>query len=218
MPRLTFASRAKRLANSLARRSGALRRYVTASTAGVFVAAYLVVVGIHRGWFSEEMAAWVQAIGSIAAIGAAVWIDQGQARRMLAEDRRRRSEAAADWENALEQAARLVRNAHRLAGADKKDEISEAFIARLIDNAGMMLDAYLRQPPPSPRLVFVLSAARSFVQLPENALRKWRDADGKFLAKSYSTRIQMIEQIHGALDTAANELDGLLDEYREGVI
>jgi hypothetical protein len=55
----------------------------TAAVSGVLAVTVVSVVALHDedGWFGQSTAAWIQAIGSIAAIAAAVWIDQGTARR-----------------------------------------------------------------------------------------------------------------------------------------
>lgn len=62
----------------------------------LFAALMIQVVAIHDedGWFGQATAAWVQAVGSIAAIAGASWIAGAQARRedaRRAEDRAERS-------------------------------------------------------------------------------------------------------------------------------
>jgi hypothetical protein len=81
------------LLTAAAAREGAARRVVVDAwdrvgpaemALGLFLYAvlFIQVVALHEGgWFGQSMAAWVQAFGSIAAIGAAIWVDQGAARR-----------------------------------------------------------------------------------------------------------------------------------------
>lgn len=166
--------------------------------------------------------AWVQAIGSIVAIFAsaalAIAIDQGAARRAESHERRLRAQAVRDWESCLTEVVQLLKNASQLANESRSDALDDKFPARLVDNAIMMIDAYLRLPPPNPNLAFVLAAARSFIELPRDAIRKRRDTDPKVLEGSYSVRLGLADGIRDSLAEAAKELAELEIEYHTGIL
>lgn len=65
------------------------KEHLTITAPGVvliFAATYIVMLAVNAG---EVGAAWVQAVGSIAAIGVAIWISHRQAQRELHERRER---------------------------------------------------------------------------------------------------------------------------------
>jgi hypothetical protein len=162
--------------------------------------------------------AWAQAVGSVVAIGAAIWIDQGAARRLQLQEKRAREQATSDWEACLSEVRKLAANADRIAGNEQPDTFDDTLASRLIDNALMMIDAYLRQMPPSPKLAFALSAARSYLEVPRRDIRERREIPLEFLAKSPSTRVKQLERIRSSLHAASENLDALVEEYHQGVL
>lgn len=163
---------------------------------------------------STDWPAWVQAVGSVLAIIAAIWIDHGAGRRTREAKDSEKLQTVRDWESALSETRNLVSNASRIASDELGGELSPQAlrtIDRLVDNAITMLDVYLRQPPPSARLVFTLSAARSHTVEAQLILN--HRATLEFWDKSPSARAHHGTQARTALKTAADKLNNLSEEY-----
>lgn len=117
-------------------------------------------------------AAWMQAVGSVGAIAVAVWADRGSARRAIEKETRDKVGEIADWEKCLSDVARLAENARRLT--EEANALTDPdHPRRLINNAVMMVQVYLRQMPPTPKLAFAMSSVQSHLQLAKTEL----DAD-----------------------------------------
>lgn len=162
---------------------------------------------------TSDLAAWVQAIGSVAAIGAAIWIDRGSERRLLAQEGRARARAVEDWEACLGRVLKLAENAERIASQGDGQTFDDTIPARLIDNAIMMIDTYLRQPPPSPQLAFALAAARSYLKVPRDVIRHRREIPPEF----GPVRLSAVARIRAALRATSESIDILSEEYRQGL-
>jgi len=178
------------------------------------MAGFLMIVGLSRGWLGQEMAAWVQAFGSIAAIGAAVWIGQAEARRhevslqaQRAKDARDQAQSVADWRRAFGDARDAAENARMLAERPV-DGIDAFRIERLLRNISGMLETYLAMPPPNPSLSFLLIAAKSGVDAPLSALEAFqRDRSDA-----------MAQRLRASLDRSLFQMTEMRDEYEQGVL
>ncbi len=158
--------------------------------------------------------AWVQAIGSVIAIGAAIWIDRGSARRARDADDRRIASAKIDWEAALGSARAITRNVSISLGTASRTEMDEAEVARYIGNAVSILEAYLRTPPPDPDLALTLAAAREQLREPAAAISELRSLSERQRERSYSTHLAATDRVRLALANASEGLDKLVEEFR----
>lgn len=156
-------------------------------------------------------AAWVQSIGSVVAIAAAIWIDQGTARRARDAERRVREQAARDWEQCLTDVVQLGVNSAALAERQPIGELRNPQIKRLIDNAIMMVDTYLRQPPPNTRLAFALASARSHLEVPSQELASHHALNRK--RGVYAGGPTEVARLKAVLSKAAHDLTNLEQEY-----
>jgi hypothetical protein len=116
--------------------------------------------------------AWAQAIGSVAAIAAAIWIDQGSARRLrqAAVDRSEADRLA--WLGAAEEASQLIGRAIEAARPQghSMQELFTSDAKRLAYNAQTAVGMYYVSQPPTPRVGSLVATASSFVTEACNAL------------------------------------------------
>lgn len=168
---------------------------------------WCLAIGLKKGAYSSELAAWVQAFGSILAILAAIHIDRGQQRRDLATAQADRAAQIGSWRAALGEAADIMANAHRLNQRDL-DRIDETRIERLLRNTHRMLTVYLQQTPPDPNLAWVLAAAKTEYALTLKALKRYRVAR------------QLVPDLEfrAAVEHAADNLEALCEEYDNGLL
>lgn len=178
------------------------------------VVTFLMVVGHFRGWFGQEMAAWVQAFGSIAAIGAAVWIGHAEARRHEAslhaqrtKDLADHAQEIADWRQAFTDALKATESA-RILAERPVDGIDGPRLIRLLRNTKGMLDTYLALPPPNPSLSFLLIAARTEVEAPMPALEAFQADKSETSAK----------RLRATLDRSLFQMNEMREEYEQGVL
>lgn len=99
------------------------------------------------------------------------------------------------------------------------DVLDDQFAGRLVDNSVMMIDIYLRQMPPDPTLAFALSAARSYLEIPRDAIRRRREmSDTKLFKGSFSTRLELAGRVRETMHDAAANLEALWTQYRNDLL
>lgn len=106
------------------------KEHLTITVPGVvliFAATYIVMLAVNAG---EVGAAWVQAVGSIAAIGVAIWISNRQALREMHERRERECAYMHRALNAASMASMAARTAYDVISSNLDDE----------ENARLFLD------------------------------------------------------------------------------
>lgn len=119
--------------------------WVIATTVALISAA-----GAHdsAGFFGQTTAAWAQGLGSIIAIAAAIWIDQGAARRLRDDRTRERLDAVASRRGAIQSCAQnLVSMADQLSTWNPKpghDWHPAMTRLRALEGARNALNYYLR--------------------------------------------------------------------------
>jgi len=173
-----------------------------------------IAMNTTDGVYGQTVAAWFQAVGSIAAIGAAIWISHGEARRAeaAAEAARMRdlaihAEAVGDWRQAFADSLQAMENARRLAERPV-DGIDGYRLIRLLKNTKGMIETYLALPPPNPSLSFLLIAARMEVDAPMPALESFQADASETSAK----------RLRATLDRSLFHLREMQEEYEQGVL
>lgn len=155
---------------------------------------------------SIDWPAWVQAVGSVAAIAAAIWIDQGAARRLRAERSDLAKQAIATRLSLIDEASESVRAA--IARVREADMTMDPSIPsperRRMEAARGALDYFLATPSEvDPKLVGRLLLAREYINL---ALQR----SGEILANSKETRHLVIVVLSEQLEA----LDRLAADHR----
>jgi hypothetical protein len=128
-------------------------------------------IPVHLVGEGIDWAAWVQAVGSVIAIAAAIWIDRGSARRQESANEAQQkavlaehAELVLNWQRSLRLAVEMLEN---LAGQYARGTVEERFDADAVRsrlfNMGASLDLYLRGPPPNPSLGLALVSARNLL-------------------------------------------------------
>jgi len=142
-----------------------LSALVVAGFAGGFGVMLGILRGDAEGPFGESQAAWFQAILSAAAIWAAIWIDQGAARRLREDRAQAARDARAARQAAVINAAVAVEDVIRLIERWEPEE-RQSLIFRSPQRQGMevardVLRFYLRQETVEldERLVAALTSA-----------------------------------------------------------
>ena len=151
--------------------------------------------------------AWVQAIGSIAAIVAAVLIDRGLSRR--AEKTRKAEHVAriAEWRSVLDEVVRALGTAESefrrldLENADLGPSVRE------LANAQRLVDLYLAQEPPNPRVGRAMVQMRTELDAPLQHIRDFS------LSRSYPDAV-MLEHL---LKDAVSKVTDARDRYARGL-
>jgi len=142
------------------------------------------VVGFADG--HNGVAAWVQAVGSVLAIVAAIWIDRGSARRAReATDALRNADVAAhaervgEWQRALDAGLAALEEASNRPGriaihSLHPDNVDKDALRRITENASSMMDIYLSKEPPNPHLGLAVAAMRNELRAMTNTLNAWK--------------------------------------------
>lgn len=164
---------------------------------------------------TSDVAAWVQAVGSILAIMAAIFIDQGAARRLNQQQDATRKAALAehhqtilDWRRAAKDGLELVENISRMAPVDvHTDSIDKDGWFRSTLNMVGALDVYLKTPPPNPAVGWLVVAIRNDVDL----LHRWIAAFNR-----ETPRAAWMLHAHAA-EIAANAREAF-DQYEAGLL
>lgn len=170
------------------------------------------IVGEGTDW-----PAWVQAIGSVIAIFAAIIIDRGSARRALRADERRAAAAKLDWEAALMAAQRIFGNLHLSLGLVSRPDMDEVEVQRLIGNAARLLESYIRTSPPNADLALYMAAARQQIAEPERDIEALRGMSETLRARSYSRHIGAVDKVRFSVALCAEGLQRLREEYSVGM-
>ncbi|MBX9707887.1 MAG: hypothetical protein K2X61_08155 [Caulobacteraceae bacterium] len=174
-------------------------------------------ISVTFGGGGVDWPAWVQAVGSVVAIAAAIVIDQGSARRALEAERRRAEAYKADWERCLSDVVEMVSNAVRLAERKPGHATRVDFPTRLLKNAMELIDVYLRQPPPDPRLAFALAAAKTHLEVPAALIRAYDDRAVRGETPLYDADGSEA-RITQSIKRCSERLNILLAGYRAGQI
>lgn len=162
-------------------------------------------------------AAWIQAVGSVAAILAAIVIDQGSARRQLSQEERSRRIQKREWENCLREIETLTRNAARLLQREAPGLVQNDQPRRLLDNAAGMIDVYLAHFPPSTDLAFALASARSHLNAPIRAAALYHDGEPGQAPPNLLRRRELSDEYCRLTDRAAGRIAVLRSEYQTGI-
>lgn len=133
---------------------------------GVALAIVLIIIGLCAvfrpngdvGAFIQHpaTAAWIQAIGSIAAILAAVWIDRGSARRAAEQEAGRQAAAIADWTRLSIDTLEVLRETYRFVDNGTTGQAEWLERGGLVSNQKTIVGMYLRDQPPSPATGWLL--------------------------------------------------------------
>lgn len=159
-------------------------------------------------------AAWVQAIGSVLAIFAAIWIDQGAARRASAsidaarQDRMTAvADRVADWQRAVRDSVEALENISRAAPVHgDPNQFEPEDLARIVGNQEGLLTVMLAFEPPNPSLGWVMIAVRTELGAAATAIRNFKRG-------SITAHLDMPI----ALQLAATAARAALNEYQGGV-
>lgn len=179
---------------------------ICAGLAFCWLAALAAVTFSGEG--GDNAAAWVQAVGSVLAILAAIWIDQGAARRAeraIEAARQDRltiiSEAVGEWRTAFFDSVRSLQNLSNLAPLvvhpDTIDEHRADWLA-IVANQRRRLDVYLTTPPPNPSLAWAAVAVQTELMAVEDALERFdrnRGATIEVVARTIQRAAQRSRQI-----------------------
>lgn len=158
--------------------------------------------------------AWVQAVGSVVAIVAAIIIDRGSARRAERQIEAGRqdaltahSELVGDWQRAIEDAVELLENLRNGAPRHiQPDFVEKEEWARRVRNMRGAINLYLTGTPPNPRLAWLMVAVHSEL-----------DAAGRAIEAFDRTEAGAALTLHLALGSAARVARTCLEEYRGGI-
>ncbi|EHW0638004.1 hypothetical protein L3I77_004346 [Vibrio vulnificus] len=152
------------------------------------------VPSITNNWFSENAPAWIQAIGSIAAIFAAALISSNQYRN----ERRLESERVATSEiNKLMVVKALMVRSHQLSkdittafSTKEDDDFSQVTPALMIDTHSVLMDLPTFEIPNGLLALDVLTVGRGLSVLAEN----WEDFCAS-VAKNNSIEVREAEPL-----------------------
>ncbi|MDQ1191634.1 hypothetical protein QE419_000400 [Brevundimonas vesicularis] len=173
----------------------------------IWLLALPAVVGFadsHNG-----VAAWVQAVGSVVAIVAAIWIDRGSARRAReATEALRNAEVAAhaervgEWRRVLDAGFSALEEASNRPGRTDKlslhpDNVDKDALRRIIENASSMMDIYLSNEPPNPHLGLAVAAMRNELRAMTGTLKSWKrdDVTAHLLAVDFDVHVDAGREI-----------------------
>lgn len=158
--------------------------------------------------------AWVQAVGSVAAILLAIFIDRGSARRTEKQIEAARQDALTahaeligDWRRATTDAVELLENLSNGAPRHiQADFIEKEALSRRARNMGGALDLYLAGGPPNPRLAWLMVAVRNELAYAEAAIERYTRND-----------VAAPLVLHLELATAAHNARESIDQYHGGI-
>jgi hypothetical protein len=142
-------------------------------------------IPIENAAGSIDWPAWVQAVGSIIAILAAIWIDNGAARRSkkaferaILRDQINEAQRLSQWEEALkdavesiEKVVELVTSPGRFNQLIDHTPYDWQSILRALQNSKGTIEIYLREEPPSARIGRALVAVQTELVLPISVAR-----------------------------------------------
>ncbi len=192
--------------------------WMVITATGAFLAGVAVVASGPSGGFigflkNPATAAWVQGVGSVLAIVAAILIERGAVRRAQAQERARQVERAiaeatkiVTWERSLENAAKILEAV--AASVDKKalsGRINPSRLVRMLANMARTLDLYLAQDPPTPEIAYALVAARTEFDAPLSVLRDFALNPGD---------VVLAMEVEISTTEAASHARQVADEYR----
>ncbi|GLK49514.1 hypothetical protein GCM10017620_24870 [Brevundimonas intermedia] len=170
-----------------------------------------------KALWSQNMAAWVQALGSIGAIGVAIWVSHRDSLKARAAEKRRHQDDVLAWESALLHSVKLVSNVDRMMGANGNATWDEKVVDRLIQTASKVLDLYLELPPPSTALAFSLTTARGHIRQARNAIAALIEMHPR--ARAYAAQ-EIKERLKAAraVRESRTALDELVNQYEAGLL
>jgi hypothetical protein len=155
------------------------------------------------GFFGAITAAWIQAVGSIAAIAAAIWIDRGEARRAREAVLRAEQEAISSRLKAIRNAANVCLNCSDRLESALGDRMvihrARAGVEAHLDRARRLVRNYI-EPGCEARLADLLLCA---------------DEQISTVLSAFESR--MTVELVRDLRQAHTDIEGARDEYDQGV-
>lgn len=153
---------------------------IAAILAGAFACGWVLGGAADHGWWTEVTAAWVQGVGSIAAIGVAIFVDRRSARREV----ERREAEARDRREAAGTAIRVALDVllDVEAGLKKPPGRPLSVLAAEILRAETLLDHFSTDHMATPNTVNALVLARSRLPRFRAMLESYDGSDQKWEA------------------------------------
>jgi hypothetical protein len=182
----------------------------TLTLIGVALGVFLIggaVGSDEHGLFGEITAAWVQGVGTIAAIAAAIWISQSEARRLRLDGEASRRAAVLERVVAVESCARSLEIVQRQLINASGQRVDDASLER-VQRACQILTAFIDRAP----IIGEVEHMQRFT------LYRMREADQSIsLAQSGPENTLANQAASAALQDQIEQIRWAIEEWRMGV-